>query len=517
MLSDLVDVYELHTQLTQVKQRDWLVAPILAAKKVPLKPTLELRAPYQPEYLIGHLVETRAEDIEGAMAHATKTFTSWSGTPVERRVDLIERLALLLEKHRPQLLTLLCLEAGKTVIDGVSEIREAIDFCRYYAAMAKKMMSIPAQLQGYTGELNQLSLHGRGPIVCISPWNFPLAIFTGQIVAALVTGNTVIAKPAEQTPIIAHYTVQLMLEAGIPAGAIQLLIGEGETVGASLVADQRIKGVMFTGSTQTASIIYRNLALRGGEIVPFIAETGGQNAMIVDSSALLEQVIVDVIQSAFGSAGQRCSALRVVYVQDEIYARFIELLKGAMAELRIGDPGCLNTDVGPVIDYDALAVLRTHVASMQKQYELIYQCALNDACVSGYFMPPTAIAIDDLSVLKQEVFGPILHVIRYKRKKLDKVISQINQTGYGLTLGIHSRINETVDYIRLRVHVGNCYVNRSMVGAVVGLQPFGGEGLSGTGPKAGGPYYLQRLCIERTLTIDTTAAGGNASLMALSS
>ena len=280
------------------------------------------------------------------------------------------------------------------------------------------------------------------------------------------------------------------------------------------MADKRIKGVIFTGSTQTANRIHQTLAARE-EIIPLIAETGGQNAMIVDSSALLEQVTIDVMNSAFGSAGQRCSAMRVLFVQEDVYPRMKELLQGAMSELCIGDPRWLTTDVGPVIDEDALAGLQAHVATLSQTHEIIYQCTLPQACSAGYYMPPTAIAIEHISVLEKEVFGPVLHVIRYKRDQLDDVITQINQTGYGLTLGIHSRLNSTVDYIRERVHVGNCYVNRNMIGAVVGLQPFGGEGLSGTGPKAGGPYYLQRMCVERTVTVDTTAAGGNASLMSI--
>ena len=363
--------------------------------------------------------------------------------------------------------------------------------------------------------MNELSLHPRGTVLCISPWNFPLAIFTGQVVAGLVTGNCVIAKPAEQTPLMAAYAVKLMHQAGIPAGAIQLLPGTGELIGAALVSDKRIKAVLFTGSTETANYINKTLATRGGEIIPLIAETGGQNAMIVDSSALLEQVVVDVIGSAFGSAGQRCSALRVLFVQEEVYPRTIELLKGAMAELVVGDPRWLSTDIGPVIDEDALSILKNHVDNMKKRHEIVYQCPINESMESGFFMPPTAIAIDNINSLEREVFGPVLHVIQFKRKNLDKVIEQINHTEYGLTLGIHSRINETVEYIRQRIHAGNCYVNRNMIGAVVGLQPFGGEGLSGTGPKAGGPNYLVRLCHERTYTVDTTAAGGNASLMSL--
>ncbi len=464
---------------------------------------------------IGRVSNATTEDLDWALTKSQQAFPSWSSMPVNERIACIERFAELLEEHTPELLAMACLEAGKTWNDGIAEVRESVDFCRYYAMMAEKLMAKPLRLHGYTGELNELSLHGRGVIACISPWNFPLAIFTGQIVAALVTGNCVVAKPAEQTSIIATFAVQLMHEAGIPLDVVQLLPGSGEVIGAALVADQRVKGVIFTGSTQTATSINKTLATRGGEIIPLIAETGGQNAMIVDSSALLEQVAVDVMTSAFGSAGQRCSALRVLFVQEEVYPRMIELLRGAMAELQIGDPRWLSTDIGPVIDNDALAGLKAHVHSMQQEHEIIYQCELSKDCDKGYFMPPTAIALKDMSALKKEVFGPILHVISYKRKTLDNVIEQINDTGYGLTLGIHSRINQTVEYIRNRVHVGNCYVNRNMIGAVVGLQPFGGEGLSGTGPKAGGPYYLQRLCHERTYTVDTTAAGGNASLMSL--
>jgi RHH-type proline utilization regulon transcriptional repressor/proline dehydrogenase/delta 1-pyrroline-5-carboxylate dehydrogenase len=406
------------------------------------------------------------------------------------------------------------LEAGKTWSDAISEVREAIDFCRYYATQATKLLSEPIALRGYTGETNVLSLHPRGTILCISPWNFPLAIFTGQIVAALVTGNCVIAKPAEQTPLIAFHAIQWMREAGFPIGVIQLLPGSGATVGAALVADKRVKGVIFTGSTQTANRIHQSMAARE-EIIPLIAETGGQNAMIVDSSALLEQVTLDVMNSAFGSAGQRCSALRVLFVQEEVYPRMLELIKGAMGELSIGDPRWLSTDVGPVIDKTALAGLQAHVASLSQRYEVIYQCTLPNDGTAGYFMPPTAIAIDHICILEKEIFGPVLHVISYKREQLNDVIDQINQTGYGLTLGIHSRLNSTIQYIQERIHVGNCYVNRNIIGAVVGLQPFGGEGLSGTGPKAGGPFYLQRMCVERTLTVDTTAAGGNASLMSI--
>ncbi|MBA2656229.1 MAG: bifunctional proline dehydrogenase/L-glutamate gamma-semialdehyde dehydrogenase PutA [Tatlockia sp.] len=507
------------SQLQQLYQamdlNHWQAKPLLAGGKEGGDIDKSVNSPQNSAYPIGRLIETSPQDLEWALSQAQKAFPAWTSKPVEERAACIERFADLLEEHTPEILALTCLEAGKTWSDGIAEIREAVDFCRYYAVMAIKLMAEPTSLLGYTGEINEHSLHGRGVVLCISPWNFPLAIFTGQITAALVTGNCVIAKPAEQTALVATFAMQLMHQAGVPTAVVQLLPGKGETIGAALVSDHRIKAVIFTGSTQTAAHINQSLAKRGGEIIPFIAETGGQNAMIVDSSALLEQVAIDAITSAFGSAGQRCSALRVLYVQEEVYPRMIHLIKGVMAELEVGDPRWLSTDVGPVIDQEALNGLKKHVADMQKKYEIIYQCQLSDDCGLGYFMPPTAIAIDSISILEKEIFGPILHIISYKRKNLDKVIEEINNTGYGLTLGVHSRINHTVDYIKQRLHVGNCYINRNIIGAVVGLQPFGGEGLSGTGPKAGGPYYLPRLCLERTYTVDTTAAGGNASLMSL--
>ena len=514
-LSDRATVAELQKSLHAAAPLKWEAAPILANKKTTQSNTGSVMSPQQAEQCIGLVKESTVDDVEWALKCAVDAFDAWSNTPVESRAACLERFACLLEENMTTLLAMACMEAGKTWADAIGEVREAIDFCRYYAAQAEKIMSNPVMLHGYTGETNALTLHARGVVLCISPWNFPLAIFTGQAVAALVTGNCVIAKPAEQTPLIAHFAVELMLKAGIPAGAMQLLPGPGNTIGAALVADKRIKAVIFTGSTQTAALINQTLAARGGEIIPFIAETGGQNAMIVDSSALLEQVVVDVMASAFGSAGQRCSALRVLYVQADIYPRMIALLKGAMAELNVGDPCWLSTDIGPVIDANALSILKAHVSKMIKKHELIYQCDLKSQAKSGHFMPPTAIAIDSISELDREVFGPVLHVISFKQNELDGVIAEINQTGYGLTLGIHSRINKTVEYIKQRTHVGNCYVNRNIIGAVVGLQPFGGEGLSGTGPKAGGPQYLYRLCHERTHTVDTTAAGGNASLMSL--
>ena len=370
-------------------------------------------------------------------------------------------------------------------------------------------------MPGPTGERNQIELHGRGVFACISPWNFPLAIFTGQIAAALAAGNAVIAKPAEQTPLIAAAAVRLLHEAGIPGEVLHLLPGTGEAVGAPLVADPRIAGIAFTGSTETARQINLELARRPGPIVPLIAETGGQNAMIVDSSALAEQVVADVLASAFDSAGQRCSALRLLYVQDDIADRLLAMLAGAMAELAIGDPALIATDVGPVIDAAAQEALEQHAARMEREGRLLYRCTLPAGTEHGTFFAPRAFEIDSAARLAGEVFGPILHVVRWHADRLDAVLDEIAATGYGLTLGIHSRIDETVRHILARLKVGNSYVNRNMIGAVVGVQPFGGEGLSGTGPKAGGPHYLHRFATERTVSIDTTAAGGNATLLSL--
>ena len=471
--------------------------------------------PSNKQQQIGTVIKATAEQVECALNSADKAFVEWEKQSVDYRASCLERAADLLEQRMPKFIALAVREAGKTIVDAVGEVREAVDFCRYYAEQARKELAHPINLPGPTGELNQLSLHGRGIIACISPWNFPLAIFMGQVTAALAAGNTVIAKPAEQTPIIATLTVQLLHEAGIPKEALHLLPGKGEVVGAKLVGDLRVKGVMFTGSTETARLINQTLANRSGPIIPFIAETGGQNTIIVDSSALLEQVVADVIASAFGSAGQRCSAARVLFVQAEIAPKLIEMLTGAMAELKVGDPGLLETDIGPVIDVDAKNILEAHAARMQKEAKLLYQINLSAPTQQGNFFAPCAFEINQLAQLEREVFGPVLHVIRFSANELDNVINTINNTGYGLTLGIQSRIDDTIEYIRQRVKVGNIYVNRNIIGAVVGVQPFGGEGLSGTGPKAGGPHYLPRLCLERALCINTTAAGGNASLMCL--
>lgn len=514
--TDRAEMARLQETFAAMKLGEWHATPLLANRKTRNSEKIALFSPQDTTKQIGFVSNAVEEDVEHALEEASKVFPSWSTTPVAERAAILRRFADLLETHTNLFLAIDCLEAGKTWADGIAEVREAVDFCRYYANMAEKLMGEPTTLLGYTGELNQLSLHARGTVLCISPWNFPLAIFTGQVVAALVTGNCVIAKPAAQTPIIAFEAVKLMHEAGFPKAVVQLMPGPGRTIGAQLVADKRIKAIVFTGSTATATGINQTLATRGGEIIPLIAETGGQNGMIVDSSALLEQVVADVLLSAFGSAGQRCSALRVLYIQDEIYDHFEDMLKGAMAELVVGQPQWLSTDVGPVIDQGALKQLEAHVDDMDTKHRIIYACVLDATCKNGYFMAPTAIAIDSMQDLKEEMFGPILHVIRYKQSELDQVIDQVNSTGYGLTFGIHSRINRTVEYVRERIHAGNFYVNRNTTGAVVGLQPFGGEGLSGTGPKAGGPQYLLRFCHERTYTEDTTAAGGNASLMSLS-
>ena len=395
-----------------------------------------------------------------------------------------------MEENLAELVAICHQEAGKTIHDSIDEVREAVDFCRYYAKQANNLQGF--ELKGFDGLTRIASRRGRGVFVCISPWNFPLAIFLGQITAALVAGNTVVAKPAEQTSLIAARAVELMKEAGFPAGTIQLLPGRGAEIGSALTSHDAIAGVAFTGSTPTAQRINVSLASRNAKPVPLIAETGGQNAMIVDSTALPEQVVRDVIRSAFASAGQRCSALRVLYIQEDIADRVIGLIHGAMDELSVGIPHLHKTDVGPVIDRNAKQKLMTHLENMTKTQKKVAQLSLGSDCEHGDFVPPSAFEIDDISCLKEEQFGPVLHIVRFKASELAKVVDQINQTGFGLTMGIHSRNETTYRWIEKHVRVGNCYINRDQVGAVVGVQPFGGQGLSGTGPKAGGPHYLYR-------------------------
>lgn len=461
------------------------------------------------------LEEATATDIENALAAASEGFANWDATDVEVRASCLERMAELMEENMPRLMALCTQEAGKTLADGVAEVREAVDFCRYYANSARESFQLRS-LPGPTGEQNQWRLRGRGVFVCISPWNFPLAIFTGQVCAALVAGNTVVAKPAAQTPAIAQAATELLYEAGVPRNVLHLLVG-GAEVGAALVRDTRVAGVAFTGSTATARKINVSLAQRDAAIAKFIAETGGVNAMVVDSSALLEQVVVDVLQSGFQSAGQRCSALRLLLVQEDVAPALCDLLKGAMDELHIGDPADLATDVGPVIDGDALAMLHQHSEHLTGFARLQKQCVLPDDLPAGHYFPPMLTEIDEVAQLPREVFGPIVHMLRYSAADLDQVIDAINASGYGLTFGVHSRIDSRARYIASRIRAGNVYVNRNMIGAVVGVQPFGGTGLSGTGPKAGGPHYVAGFAVEQSVSTDTTAAGGNASLMSLSS
>ncbi len=430
------------------------------------------------------------------------------------RAGILRRVADLIEEDRAELVALCVAEAGKCIPDALGEVREAVDFLRYYAAEAEDLMGVPRALPGPTGEDNLLHLGGRGVFVCISPWNFPLAIFTGQIAAALVTGNPVVAKPAEQTSLLASHVIELWHAAGLPPTVLQLLPGEGSVAGARAVAHPSIAGVVFTGSTDTAVAINRSLAARDGPIATLIAETGGQNAMIVDSTALAEQVVTDVVQSAFNSAGQRCSALRILCVQDDIADHVLRLLAGSMAELTIGDPARLDTDVGPVIDDAARQTLLAHRERILETGTLIYECPLPDGLQDGCFVAPLAVEIPGIETLEREVFGPILHVVRYPASELERIVEAVGRTGYGLTFGIQTRIEGRSRAIAAGIAAGNVYINRNMVGAVVGVQPFGGQGLSGTGPKAGGPHYLARFVTEKTITVNTAAVGGNATLLA---
>ncbi|WP_447584818.1 bifunctional proline dehydrogenase/L-glutamate gamma-semialdehyde dehydrogenase PutA [Pseudoxanthomonas mexicana] len=495
--------------------KPWRAAPLVPGAVVS-STALPVTNPADRRQTVGEWQPADSGTVEKALANAVAAQPAWDRTPAASRAAILEHAAHLLEQRMADYIALCVKEAGKTIPDSVAEVREAVDFLRYYAAQARAQFGAPEQLPGPTGESNQLQLQGRGVFVCISPWNFPLAIFLGQVSAALAAGNSVIAKPAEQTNLIGHAAVKLLHEAGVPEVVLQFLPGDGATVGAALTNDPRVAGVAFTGSTDTARAINRALAGReSGPIATLIAETGGQNAFIADSSALPEQLVKDAMGSAFTSAGQRCSAARVLFVQDDIADKVMTMLAGAMDELKIGDPGLLSTDVGPVIDADALKILDDHAARMAKEARLIKQANAGEDTAHGTFFAPRAWELTSLDQLHREIFGPALHVVRWKADQLDAVIDQINATGYGLTLGVHSRIDETIDRIAARVKVGNVYVNRNQIGAVVGVQPFGGQGLSGTGPKAGGPHYLPRFATEKTVTVNTTAAGGNASLLTL--
>lgn len=476
--------------------------------------TIEVTSPADRRVRVGQWQAADTATVEQALRNATDAHADWNAMPAASRAAILEHAADLLEARTPEYIAMCTREAGKTIPDGVAEVREAVDFLRYYAGEARRLFVVEA-LPGPTGESNSLQLSGRGVFVCISPWNFPLAIFAGQIAAALAAGNTVIAKAAEQTTLVGHAAVKLLHEAGVPETVLQYVPGDGASVGAALTSDVRVAGVVFTGSNATALAINRALAARDGAIGTLIAETGGQNALIADSSALPEQLVKDALGSAFTSAGQRCSAARVLFVQDDIADKVLEMLAGAMQELTVGDPALLSTDVGPVIDADALRMLDAHAERMASEARLIATTPVGEAAAHGTFFAPRAWELQSLSQLQRENFGPALHVIRWKANELDAVIDAINNTGYGLTLGIHSRIDETVETITSRARVGNVYVNRNQIGAVVGVQPFGGQRLSGTGPKAGGSHYLPRFTTEKTVTINTTAAGGNASLLTL--
>lgn len=511
-LANRAEFSYLNEQL-RIPKEGWRATSIINGKDIIGKETRATTAPHDKELVLGKVSSADHETIELAIQSAWEAKASWASVPVEERARTLERAAELLQANLSKLVCLLTFEGGRYLSDAIYEVREAIEFCRYYAYRARIDLA-EVTLPGPTGELNTYALHPRGLVASISPWNFPLAIFTGQIVAALVTGNTVIAKPAEQTPLIAYQAIKLLHEAGVPGNVLHLLIGPGSQVGASLVKDERIAGIMFTGSTETAKSIERTLANRSGPIAFFIAETGGQNAMVVDSSILPEQTLIDIIQSAFNSAGQRCSALRVLFVQEEIAERLLNLISGYLQVLNVGAPNLLHTDVGPVIDGGALQMLQTHFDFLKEHGTLIAQASLPKAH-QGYFFAPCAFEIPSLKLLKREVFGPILHVLRYQSLQLPDVMKSIADTGYGLTLGIQSRIDATINEIANRMPVGNMYVNRNMIGAVVGVQPFGGERLSGTGPKAGGPFYLPRLCVERSISNNLTAVGGNARLVSL--
>ncbi|MBL8790355.1 MAG: bifunctional proline dehydrogenase/L-glutamate gamma-semialdehyde dehydrogenase PutA [Rhizobiales bacterium] len=489
-------------------------APIIGGKlqSGAAKPVL---SPHDRSVRVGQVTETDPGDVGRAVSLAHGAQQAWDRQGGEVRAAILEKAARLYEQNRARLLGLLIREAGKTLDNAIADLREAVDFLRYYAERARADFQTPVAMPGPTGERNELSLHGRGVFACIAPWNFPLAIFTGQVAAALAAGNAAIAKPAEQTPLIAFEAVRLLHQAGVPADVLHFLPGDGASIGKVLLADRLLTGVAFTGSNATASIIAGALATRKGPIATLVAETGGMNAMIMDSSALPEQAVRDVVASAFDSAGQRCSAARILFVQDDVAAKVITMLRGAMAELVVGDPMNYVTDVGPVIDDEAMQKLEAHKARMAKEGKLIHACEMADETGRGTFVAPAAYELSSLAPLSEEVFGPVLHVVRYDGTRLDKVIDAINETGYGLTIGLHTRIEDVVDEVRSKARVGNLYVNRNQIGAVVGAQPFGGEGLSGTGPKAGGPHYLHRFAVERVMSWDTTASGGNAALMSM--
>jgi RHH-type proline utilization regulon transcriptional repressor/proline dehydrogenase/delta 1-pyrroline-5-carboxylate dehydrogenase len=471
--------------------------------------------PHDRSQRMGTVRNATDSQIDAALTAATEAAHGWDRLGGPARAKILDNAADLIERDRSKLMALLVREAGRTVPNALAEVRETADFLRYYAFQARKHFAEPVSLTSTTGETSSIEWRARGPFACIAPWNFPLAIFVGQAAAALAAGNPFLAKPAEQTPIIGFLAVKLLHEAGVPQNVLHYLPGGGE-VGAALVKDPRVKGVAFTGSNETAWSIQKALADRRGPIIPFIAETGGLNVMIADSSALPEQIVRDAVRSAFDSAGQRCSAARVLFLQDDIAAKTISMLTGAIAALKIGDPLAIDTDIGPVIDEPSQDALETHKLRMQDQARELIDLRLPPSVRGGTYVSPACYEIDRMSLLDREVFGPILHVVRFPRGGLSKVIEAINASGYGLTLGLHSRIEAVADQVARHARVGNLYVNRNQIGAVPGVQPFGGEGLSGSGPKAGGPSYIQRFATERVRTTDITATGGNVQLLTLS-
>jgi RHH-type proline utilization regulon transcriptional repressor/proline dehydrogenase/delta 1-pyrroline-5-carboxylate dehydrogenase len=514
-LSEPVVRSALMAEIAAELDRFYAAAPIVGGEVTAAADAVELVfSPHDRRHRVGTVRTADGPAIEAALSAACASALAWDLAGGAERGRILDRAADLYEQNRVRLMAVMVREAGKTLDNALGDVREAVDFLRYYAAEARRLFSAPVTLKGPTGETNQLELRGRGPFACISPWNFPLAIFTGQVAAALAAGNPVLAKPAEQTPIVAFLATQLLHDAGVPPHVLSLLPGGGP-VGAALVKDPRVAGVAFTGSNETAWAIQKALTDRRGPIVPFIAETGGLNAMIADSSALPEQVIRDVVRSAFDSAGQRCSAARLFFVQEDVARPMIDMLVGATEALDIGDPLDYATDVGPVIDADAMERLEAHKERMRAEASELVDLPLGSACRLGTYVAPAVYELDSAEALREEVFGPILHVVRFEAGHLDRVVDAINASGFGLTLGLHSRISSVADRVAERARVGNLYVNRNQIGAVVGVQPFGGEGLSGTGPKAGGPNYLARFATERVRTTDITATGGNLGLLGL--
>ena len=472
-------------------------------------------SPIDAAEYVGTAVDASVDEVNAAFEIAMAAQPAWDARGGKARGGILRAMGDALEENMEALIALMAREAGKTLNDGIAEVREAVDFCRYYAAQAEREFDSDVRLPGPAGETNHLGLKGRGVFVCISPWNFPLAIFTGQVAAALAAGNAVIAKPAEQTPLVAFEAVRLFQAAGLPPSVLHFLPGTGEIIGAALTNDPRTAGVAFTGSTEVARAINRSLAARETAIAPLIAETGGLNGMFVDTTALREQVVDDAIMSAFGSAGQRCSALRLIFIPEETADELIESLSGAMDELKIGDPADPATDVGPVIDNEARELLLRHMERMEAGAKVIKQIDVGELADQGFFFGPALVELPSIDMIDREVFGPVLHVVRYKRRDLSAIARQLAAKGYGLTLGIHSRLESFHRQIQSIVPAGNIYVNRNMIGAVVGVQPFGGEGLSGTGPKAGGPHYLHRFAGERTVTVNIAAQGGDPELLNL--